>query len=279
MRAAGTSRGVNRLWTFFPAALCLLFVAASHASAGASGSIGLRLLDAPISDDPRARLYITDHLAPGTVIHRRIEVSNTSESTAEVALYPAAASIEGGSFVGAEGHTANELSTWTTVDPQEESVAAGERVTAMVTIAVPANAAPGERYAAIWAEARSDPDKGGRIVQVNRVGTRIYLSVGPGGSPAPDFTIDSLTAGRSAEGEPTILASVHNTGGRALDMHGSLTLKDGPGGLNAGPFPAELGTILAVGESESVTILLEAGAGWSVGRPHQVEERTSGAQC
>ena len=40
-------------------------------SAG-EGSIGLRLVDAPVSagNDPRAKLYIVDHLAPGTVIQR-----------------------------------------------------------------------------------------------------------------------------------------------------------------------------------------------------------------
>lgn len=238
-------------------ALCVHFMTASPAGAAPGEGIGLRLLDAPNNDDPRARLYITDHLAPGSIIQRRIELSNTSVSMANVALYPAAATIEAGSFIGAEGHTANELSTWTTVTPGQAAVAAGERVTAVVTIAVPSDASPGERYAAIWAEARSDPKKGGRIVQVNRVGIRIYLSVGPGGSPATDFTIDSLTAGRSADGEPMILASVHNTGGRALDMHGTLLLEDGPGGLTAGPFAAELGTTLAVGESESVTILLD----------------------
>ena len=48
-------------------------------SGSAAGGIGLRLVDAPATarDDPRAQVYIVDHLAPGTVIHRRIEVSNT----------------------------------------------------------------------------------------------------------------------------------------------------------------------------------------------------------
>ncbi|MBK5228346.1 MAG: hypothetical protein JJE05_07555 [Actinobacteria bacterium] len=54
-----------------------------------AGSIGLRLLDAPATEqgDPRAQVYIVDHLAPGSVIHRRIEVSNTATSTAHVVLY------------------------------------------------------------------------------------------------------------------------------------------------------------------------------------------------
>jgi hypothetical protein len=66
---------------------------------------------------------------------------------------------------------------------------------------------------------------------------RLYLSVGPGGAPAANFTIDSLTAKRTPDGHPTVLARVHNTGGRALDMNGTLRLVDGPGALDAGPYP------------------------------------------
>ena len=58
----------------------------------------------------------------------------------------------------------------------------------------------------------------------------------PGGAPLSDFTIDSLTAERAPDGRPMILAMVHNTGQRALDMDGTLQLLDGPGGLSAGPF-------------------------------------------
>jgi CheY-like chemotaxis protein len=225
----------------------------------ATGSIGLRLVDAPVSarDDPRARVYIVDHLAPATVINRRIEVSNSTASAAHIVLYPAAASIEKGSFLGAAGHTANDLSTWTSVAPGEPDVPAGGKVTATVTIAVPADAAPGEQYGVVWAEARSAPNAGGGVTQVSRVGIRLYLSVGSGGAPAANFTIDTLTARRSAAGEPTVVASVHNTGGRALDMNGTLDLRGGPGGLSAGPFPATLGTTLAIGATEPVTIALD----------------------
>ena len=134
---------------------------------------------------------------------------------------------------------------------------AGGKLTATVTISVPADAAPGEQYGVVWAEARSAPNAGGGVTQVSRVGIRLYVSVGPGGAPAADFTIDSLTAERSAAGEPTVVASVHNTGGRALDMNGTLDLRGGPGGLSAGPFPATLGTTLAIGATAPVTIALD----------------------
>jgi hypothetical protein len=191
------------------------------------------------------------------VIERRIEVSNTSDSARRVALYSAAATIEKGSFLGAEGHTPNYVSRWTSVTPQSSEVSAGGLLIATVTIKVPPNAPPGEQYGVVWAETRSAPKGSEGVVQVNRVGIRIYLSVGPGGAPAPDFRIDSLTAQRSEEGRPMVLAAVHNTGGRALDMSGALKLLNGPSGLTAGPFPASLGTTLAVDATESVTILLD----------------------
>ncbi len=116
-----------------------------------TGNIGLRLVDAPVSarTDPRATVYIVDHLAPGTVIRRRIEVSNTTATSAHIVLYAAAATITKGSFLGSAGHTANELSTWTSVKPGSTDVPAGGRVTAMVTINVPHDAAPGEQYGVV----------------------------------------------------------------------------------------------------------------------------------
>jgi hypothetical protein len=236
----------------------LLALAATGSARAAGGGIGLRLLDVPsvASLDPRARIYIVDHLAPGTVIHRRIEITNTTASGARVVLYPAAAGLGKGSFLAAAGHARNELSTWTRVRPGASKIAAGRPMQAVVTIAVPRDAAPGERYGVVWAEVRSAPPSGG-ITQVNRVGVRLYLSVGPGGRPPADFTINALTTTRTAEGQPAVIAKVHNTGGRALDMSGTLRLGAGPGGLKAGPFPATLGTTLAIGASERVTIPLD----------------------
>jgi hypothetical protein len=198
-----------------------------------------------------------DHLAPGSVIQRRVEVSNTTRATAQIALYSAAAIIANGTFLAAAGHAANDLSTWTSVRPGASEIPAGGKMTATVTIRVPPDAAPGEQYGVVWAEARSTPQPGGGVIQVSRVGIRLYVSVGPGGPPAAGFAIDSLTAQRSPDGRPMVLATVRNTGGRALDMNGTLRLSAGPGGLSAGPFAATLGTTLAIGDTEPVTIVLD----------------------
>jgi hypothetical protein len=220
--------------------------------------MGVQLLDVPLSaySDPRARLYIVDHLHPGTTIHRRIEISNTTASTLRIVTYPAAATISQGEFVGAAAHTPNELSTWTSVLPGSRDVPPGGHAIATVTVAVPREAPPGEQYGVVWAETRSPAPAGGGITQLSRVGIRLYLSIGPGGAPASKFTIESLTGKRSSDGQPEVLASVHNTGGRALDMSGTLQLLAGPGGLSAGPFPANLGTTLAIDATEPITIML-----------------------
>ena len=136
-------------------------------------------------------------------------------------------------------------------------MAAGEVSTVVVTITVPIDAAPGERFGAVWAEAGSASALGTGVVVINRVGIRMYISVGPGGPPAADFAVTSLRASRTADGAPEVAATVVNTGGRALDIGGSLTLSDGPGGLSAGPFDVTLGVTLAIGSTEEVRVALD----------------------
>ena len=109
------------------------------------GEIGVRLVDVPKSElgDPRARLYIVDHLSQGSATERRIEVSNTAGFSVNVALYAAAATIAHGSFLGSVGSTPNELSKWTSVTPSEAEIPAGGHVVADVRIAVSRTASAG----------------------------------------------------------------------------------------------------------------------------------------
>lgn len=223
-----------------------------------TGQLGIALLEAPESrrDDPRARIYVVDHLEPGDTIRRQIQVSNTTDETASVALYAASASVQDGAFTFGEGRAANELTRWTTVSPSSVSVPAGGSATAQVTVAVPPDAEDGERYGVVWAEQAAAAGAGG-ISSVSRVGIRMYVSVGEGAEPVSDFTVGQLTATRDADGAPVVQATVQNTGQRALDMGGELSLSDGPGGLKAGPFPASLGTTLGPGDEEPVSTVLD----------------------
>ena len=237
--------------TVFPATGA---AAAPSSSDSGQGSVGVRLVDIPadLADDPRARHYIIDNLTPGTTVRRRIEVSNTTDSPLHVEVYPAAAAITRGAFVGAAASTRNELSSWTTLDRKAIDVPAHATGRDTVTIAVPKDAAPGERYAVVWAQVSGG--QGGGIALVSRTGIRMYLSVGGHNPPAADFTARTLTARRGPDGHAIARAQILNTGGRALDLSGTLKLSSASGSLSAGPYPVQLGTSLAPRQSEPVTI-------------------------
>jgi hypothetical protein len=126
-----------------------------------------------------------------------------------------------------------------------------------VTIKVPKLASSGERYAVVWAEVSAPTSAARGVKLVNRVGVRMYVSIGPGGAPSANFAIGALSAKRLATGVPLVVASVYNSGGRTLDINGTLTLSNGPGGLRAGPFVVTLGATLAPGHSEPATVALD----------------------
>ncbi len=222
--------------------------------------IGIRLVDAPTAsaNDPRARTYIIDHLKPGAEIERRIEVSNNAASNARVKVYSSAARITKGGFVGGAGKDQNELSSWTSATPGTVELGPEEKSAVTVTITVPEDAVRGEQYGVVWAETTIESDVPGGITQVSRVGIRLYLSVGPGGAPPTDFDVVSLAGARDQNNVAMVQASVRNTGERALDLNGTLTLSEGPAGLAAGPFTVPVGTTLGIGETLPLLIPLDA---------------------
>lgn len=252
------TRGRSILAGLLLAPLLLAWLVAAGGPAAAnsepSGSIGIRLLDAPTNraDDPRATQFIVDHLPPGAVIERRIEISSTVVADVPVALYPAAVDIVDGEWRPRDGRAANELTSWMTVTPSEVTVPGGGVVVATVRVVVPSNPTPGEHYGVVWAEL--PVASSGSVRVVNRVGVRTYLSIGAGSEPPTDFDITSLTARRAADGSLTLLANAANIGGRAVDLSATIDLADGPGGVRAGPFDSEQATTLAPGESGAVTV-------------------------
>lgn len=220
------------------------------------GSIGIQLLEAPTvrANDPRARIYIVDHVSPGTTIERAFEVTNSTSKAQRLQLYVGPATVRDGEFVGDPAGAESDLTQWSRLSQPEVELAPGEAQQLDATIDIPTDASEGERYGVIWASVAGAGK--GNIQLVNRVGIRIYLSVGPGGEPPSDFEIDSLTPGRDAKGRPFVQAQVTNTGGRALDLEGTLRLTDGPGGLSAGPFELSSGT-LAPGDAEKLPVTLD----------------------
>jgi hypothetical protein len=225
---------------------------------GPPGSFGVRLVDVPVSeaDNPRALRYIIDYLPTGTVIHRRILIQNNESQTARFTVYADAADIIGGQFVGDAGATRSELTNWISAQHPTVTLAAGASVMDMITIRVPPGATRGEHYGVVWvqqtAKARARDGESG-VTEVSRVGVRLYVAVGSGGAPPSSFDITSITGHLTHAGQPIIVAHVNNTGGRAIDLNGSVRLTDGPGGTSSGPFPAQRIVTLAPGQSWNMT--------------------------
>jgi hypothetical protein len=221
------------------------------------GEFGVRLVDVPVSeaDNPRAYRYIIAYLPTGTVIHRRVLLVNDETRTVRFSVYPDAANITGGQFVGDSGATRSELTSWISVQHQSVTLAPGASAMDAVTIRVPRGATRGEHYGVIWVQQTAKPARYGGITltEISRVGVRVYLAVGRGGAMPTSFDISSITGRRLASGQPVIIVHVTNTGGRAVDLNGTAQLADGPGDTRSGPFPAQKIATLAPGQSWTVS--------------------------
>ena len=229
------------------------------ASPGApQGGIGIKLVDVPASqvNDPRARAYIINRLAPGTVLDRKFEVANLGTAPVALVLYPAAATIANGTFQFSAGHTQNLMTAWISLSRDALTLAPRSSATIAATFTVPANAPSGGQYGVIWAQETSAGK--GNVQLVSRVGIRIYLSVGPGGGAPAGFTLGTPVTSRTPAGVPVVRVPVHNTGGAAVDIHGTLQLSGGPGGVSAGPFQTPAVLSLTPGQSGQSTFDLSA---------------------
>lgn len=231
-------------------------VAAPRAVQSEAPGLGLRLVEAPESrrDDPRAATTVVDHVAPGAMFTRRLEATNGGDEPMAVRFYVRPAQVRDGTLAIDETGT-GLVSEAVTIEPAGGTIPPGGSLAATARFAVPRDAPAGEHYGVLLVERPAAPGSGLQVA--TRSGVAVYLSVGPGGEPASDFEIATLTASRDEQGAPNVVASVRNTGGRALSITGDLRLSEGPGGLAAGPFGVELGTVLGVGQTAPVRVALD----------------------
>lgn len=215
-----------------------------------TGSLTIALLDGASADtdDPRAQVYITDHLAPGETVEHTVRITNDMGAEETIELYAGPATLVDGDFTVANRGEINELTGWVSLTAEELVLADGQSDEVTVTIAVPDDAPEGEQYGVIWAAAQPRDGDDAEVQVVSRVGVRMYLSVGPGGAPAAAFRVDDLQPDRDGDGDAVVRSHVTNTGGRAVDLTGQLELTAGPGGLSAQSVTAKTTTV-APGES------------------------------
>lgn len=184
------------------AAAALLLAPAASAEEGSS--LGTRVVDQPRTSDPRSERYIVGTVRPGQTLRRTVEVTNTTAASTGVDLYPGAAESDDEQFSYAEGRGTNELTAWTRVSPQELVLRPGQARSAVVEVAVPETAPPGERAAVLWAEVTTRPGPAG-VQLVSRVGVRMHVTVGDRGDGLPVLPVAAagvlvLVAGGVATG-------------------------------------------------------------------------------
>lgn len=162
----------------------LLLAPPASVSAQEGGSLGIAVVDQPLTADPRSERYIVGTVEPGQTLRRTVEVANSTAASTGVDLYPGAAEQDGEQFVYAQARGTNELTAWTRVAPQELVLQPGQARTAVVEVAVPATAPAGERSAVLWAEVTTSPGPAG-VQLVSRVGVRMHITVRNGGTGLP----------------------------------------------------------------------------------------------
>lgn len=213
------------------------------AAAEQPAAIGISLVDGPTDDRGGLAQDRISHVIPaGESAQWTVEVANTGSQPVTASVYAGAASLEGGQLRPAADDQEGELVTWLTTDPAEPEVPAGGTVEVEVDLDVPDDATDGDHAAIIWAAASSGHSEAG-IEQVNRIGIRALITVADG-QPAASFEIEQIRAEAAADGTgDQVVVDVTNTGGRMLEVGGTLNLTDGPGGVSASEMPLPPTTI------------------------------------
>lgn len=250
--------------TLITALVAAFLVATSVVAAAAEATpevVGVQLV--PHEDQEgmgrRGLVSVIAQVEPGEVVEREVIASNDTSEQQQLELYVGGATINGSEFVPDDDPT-HPIARWSSMSPPQAPLGPGERARSLLRIEVPGDAADGEYYGVVWVQ---PPASDGPIREINRVGIRIYLTVGAGGPATAeeitDFGIGALTARLLPDGRQQVQADVENLGERAVDLVGELELLDGPGGLRAGPFPTDGVTTLAIGATGEVTVTLEGG--------------------
>ena len=143
-------------------------------SAEQDGLVGIRAVPTASSTDDRG--FFVEEAAKGSTIVRHVAVSNRTDAPVRVRLYAGPAEMQGDNFVFADRGEASEATRWTRVTPGTVDVQPGREVRAKVRITVPDGAKVGDHFAVVWAELSNGEEAGLNVV--NRVGVRLYLTVG-----------------------------------------------------------------------------------------------------
>lgn len=164
---------------------------------------------------------------PGQVVAQQIRVSNRGDSTLPISMQ-----IAGFEPTGQEGQVALTeggqaefgVVTWTTVTPQEFTLASGDEQVVTFLIVIPDNAPPGGQYMSILASLGSGGTTQGVTVG-QRIGALVLLRVT--GEVVEQVELTTLGApALASKGPITFDVVVSNTGNVHVRPAGVITIKD-----------------------------------------------------
>ncbi|MFE2726943.1 DUF916 domain-containing protein [Kitasatospora sp. NPDC059327] len=201
----------------------------SPARAADNGEWSVRPADSAIT--PRTAFQLS--VRPGTTFVDRAVVTNTTGAPLTLRLHVADAyntPRDGGLAVRGREETQRDVGTWGKPEQDVVTVPADSSVTVGFTLAVPADAAPGDHVGALMAvDDRVQPGSGSFIGVRRGVGARIYLRVE--GPQRPSLAVEGLrlTARNprvpwTGDSRTTVSYTLHNTGNVKLDPRVSLSV-------------------------------------------------------
>ena len=217
------SRSTSRRPASALVALALAVVAlVSPAAAAMADDATIGIAGGPAKDSgPDDRSRFSYDVQPGQTVNDRYVVRNTGTTDQQVTVFGSDAyNTNDGAYALLEtGATSKDAGSWVTFAGKasvQVALAPSEQKVLDFTVAVPADAIPGDHAAGIVISAQGVD---GQVKVDRRVATRMYVRVA--GALQPNLTISSISAGQSVDWNPftgstDITVTLHNAGNVAL---------------------------------------------------------------
>jgi hypothetical protein len=198
---------------------------------------------------------------PGGTIYDSVVVANHGADPVELRVYAAdgSTSEDGQLSLLVAGEESHGVGAWITTENPSVTVAAGETATVPFTVAVPAEATPGD-YAGGVVTSLTVPDATQGVNVDRRLGIRVNLRVG--GEIAPALAVENMSVSWGgglnpfAGGDATVSYTLHNSGNAAISAQPA-THVTGPFGMFGMDAPAvDAVPELLPGESWTQTVTL-----------------------
>lgn len=216
--------------------------------AHAEDTVGIGISPANSKGKPDGRSRFTYQAKPGQTVTDRVRVTNTGSTKLEITLFAADAyNDEKGDFALADSSEKKTGSaSWVTFDGRPKlglTLKRGESRTVPFTVAIPADAGPGDHPAGIIASATT----GGQVTVERRIANRMYVRVS--GDLQPVLTITSFSGVYHSglnplDGSISVTATITNAGNVALEGTTTLSATTWFGAAIGRPSRAELPEIL-----------------------------------